>query len=308
VVPPEPENLPEEQQEEPISIVAAPPTTRSDLNSIQDELMSWLSELEQGVPSATPQQPKAAVPAKQVVTSTPQKRALPPTNPPAKTPSNPPSNPQLAQTPAKAPQTTQSGGAPVKSNPPAMAVKVFPGGTPLPLKSSQTAAPVKSNPPLKSSQITPAPLKSSQITSSPTPVKGTSSTQNSSPQSGSPVNAPAKKITPTVAPIAASTYQAIPKVVDPKTFLKYPYFNGKMSGNEADQALIDQPVGTFVMRYSSQPGYLAVSYMAEDGVTRSLIGYDHTGFWLDDEPEKFPTLDALVDSINHVLKTPLKSK
>jgi hypothetical protein len=105
-------------------------------------------------------------------------------------------------------------------------------------------------------------------------------------------------------PGGASLYSKLPKTVDKKTeFQKYPYFYPNMTGSEADNALNAQPTGTFIIRFSSQPNHLAVSYVLNEqgAINRVLIGYDNDHVWMADEPEKYNTLGDLVQAYRNVL-------
>jgi len=86
-----------------------------------------------------------------------------------------------------------------------------------------------------------------------------------------------------------------------------PYFYGKLTSQEAEAMLKGKPEGTFVLRYSSQSGHIAISYVLPNGaIDRGLIGYDTAKFWMADDPnEHFEVLQDLVQSRNAFLTIPL---
>eukprot|EP01119_Soliformovum_irregulare_P020935 TRINITY_DN6855_c0_g1_i2.p1 TRINITY_DN6855_c0_g1~~TRINITY_DN6855_c0_g1_i2.p1 ORF type:complete len:450 (+),score=152.56 TRINITY_DN6855_c0_g1_i2:274-1623(+) len=92
------------------------------------------------------------------------------------------------------------------------------------------------------------------------------------------------------------------------SFLLLPYFYANMNGGEASAILQGKAAGTFVIRYSSQPDHLAVSYVLDDlNIQNVLIGYDGSGIWMVDAeiPRKYPSLEELVQDYNQALRNPL---
>lgn len=62
-----------------------------------------------------------------------------------------------------------------------------------------------------------------------------------------------------------------------------------------------------MVRYSSMPGKLAVSYVDNNEVCKALIGYDTSGFWMEEgaaNPQKYPTLEALAAGSSQILQIP----
>jgi len=82
-----------------------------------------------------------------------------------------------------------------------------------------------------------------------------------------------------------------------------------MSGAEADAALANAQAGTFLIRPSSQPQHLAVSYVDNGEVQKALISYNvqATKFWMAVDPDgaSFDSLDKLVASLDQILRFPL---
>jgi len=115
-------------------------------------------------------------------------------------------------------------------------------------------------------------------------------------------------------PTAPSTYGKIPKIQQSQgpSFHHYPWFHANMSGSEADSILSTSPPGTFLIRPSSQPGNLAVTYVGDNrNLNKALISYDKEGknFWMsaEENPLKYPTLGRLVESLNSILRIPYTS-
>jgi len=129
-----------------------------------------------------------------------------------------------------------------------------------------------------------------------------------------PSSPPASNVSPATSPQpnkgGKDLYGKVPKKVDPIAKLStYPWFYDTLSGSEADALLSGHPPGTFLFRKSSQNGYLAASYVDLSGVQRCLVGYDNDNFWMTDEstvhPEKFKSLDKLIEGFRSVFTTPL---
>jgi len=118
------------------------------------------------------------------------------------------------------------------------------------------------------------------------------------------------------------TFQNVHEIVDYYSiFLQYPFqseipfeswFEGDYSGNEAVEALTGQAPGTFMVRFSSQPGCYAISFVTVDGsVTHSLV--EHEGVYgngyrivNEGQPMVFSTLREVVQYYGEALKYPLK--
>ncbi len=102
------------------------------------------------------------------------------------------------------------------------------------------------------------------------------------------------------------SYGSFPKnIVD----LEQPWFHGSITSLEADDLLLKNPrLGTFLIRFSSQPGHYAVSFIGDDGtVQKALIRHEpDNGYRFTEEGAPyFPTLSGLVLASDHVLKYPL---
>jgi len=86
-----------------------------------------------------------------------------------------------------------------------------------------------------------------------------------------------------------------------------PYYYETMGGPEADNIMMQAKIGTFLVRKSSQPGFLAVTYVdAERKVQKALITIDKNGYCLtgDEEMGFHPSLDDLVKALDYILKFP----
>jgi SH2 domain len=91
-----------------------------------------------------------------------------------------------------------------------------------------------------------------------------------------------------------------------------PWFEGDISGSETTEWLSGQPPGTFLVRFSSQVGSYAVSFVTLDGeISHSLIeheGVDGGQFriWNDGQALLFPTLTEVVAYYGEALLYPYK--
>lgn len=77
------------------------------------------------------------------------------------------------------------------------------------------------------------------------------------------------------------------------------WFHGNLSAADAERLLLREGVGSFLVRYSSQPGAFTLSRMSSSGIDSLRIlqpgGCGH-GFVLDDE-HRYPTLPLLVQAL-----------
>jgi len=75
-----------------------------------------------------------------------------------------------------------------------------------------------------------------------------------------------------------------------------PWFFGDITAKEAEQALLGQPVGTFLMRFSQKVvGCFAVSFVGENGeVSKGLITPTNGGYQVSTQGFVFATLDDVI--------------
>eukprot|EP01119_Soliformovum_irregulare_P011932 TRINITY_DN3057_c0_g1_i1.p1 TRINITY_DN3057_c0_g1~~TRINITY_DN3057_c0_g1_i1.p1 ORF type:complete len:875 (-),score=246.30 TRINITY_DN3057_c0_g1_i1:43-2667(-) len=74
-----------------------------------------------------------------------------------------------------------------------------------------------------------------------------------------------------------------------------PWFCGDMTGEEAETVLAGQPAGTFLIRFSAQPGSLAASFVQPSGqVAKGQIRNGPLGYQVNQKGMYFQTLDELV--------------
>jgi hypothetical protein len=121
----------------------------------------------------------------------------------------------------------------------------------------------------------------------------------------------------------ARSFQNLYEIVDfYSVFLQYPFqssipfeswFEGDYSSPEAQEALSGQKPGTFLVRFSSQAGSYAVSFVTRDGlITHSLIEHDgvpNGGYRIINEgqPIVFQNLNEVVQFYGDSLKYPFKA-
>lgn len=86
------------------------------------------------------------------------------------------------------------------------------------------------------------------------------------------------------------------------------WFHGDIEGSEAEELLRNKKVGTFLIRFSSQPGFFAGSYVdASNNVAKCLIA-SSPSFYLADKDGvqygQFPTMSDLVKAFGTIFKYP----
>jgi SH2 domain len=122
--------------------------------------------------------------------------------------------------------------------------------------------------------------------------------------------------TPPQQPPASSPYQTLPAasaapldnpLCTGATFETYPWFHPQLSGPDSELLLCTQPPGSFLFRYSSQPGLLAASYvLATSEIQSALVGFNSSHVWNADEPEElFQSLPELIKGSSHILVYPV---
>ncbi|PRP81722.1 hypothetical protein PROFUN_10822 [Planoprotostelium fungivorum] len=87
------------------------------------------------------------------------------------------------------------------------------------------------------------------------------------------------------------------------------WFFGEMDANEADNLLRGQPSGTYVIRFSSQKGYLAGSYVDPEGqVAKCLICTSPQYYLMDDKSKafRFDTMGELMKHWSSMFQKPYK--
>ena len=90
---------------------------------------------------------------------------------------------------------------------------------------------------------------------------------------------------------------------------KMPWFFGDLSGEEAQEALEGQPAGTFLVRFSSQPGCFAVCYVGADmQITKVIVTQNTNGFQFSSNGQAWPHLENLIKAHEHILKKPYEEK
>jgi len=89
-----------------------------------------------------------------------------------------------------------------------------------------------------------------------------------------------------------------------------PWFYGDLSGEEAEQLLMGQPPGVFLIRFSTQPGCFAASFVTENSVVKkgliSKVSSPNAGFQVNNTGMVFQSLDNLVDhyKLQNIFVTP----
>mmetsp|Transcript_14999 Transcript_14999/g.20981 ORF Transcript_14999/g.20981 Transcript_14999/m.20981 type:complete len:915 (+) Transcript_14999:136-2880(+) len=82
------------------------------------------------------------------------------------------------------------------------------------------------------------------------------------------------------------------------TLPQKPWFFGDLTGEEAEQLLAGHPQGTFLIRFSNQPGCFAASFVGlqntQPAILKGLITKTNHGFQVNNYGMVFPTLDDLV--------------
>jgi len=78
-----------------------------------------------------------------------------------------------------------------------------------------------------------------------------------------------------------------------------PYWHPDASRREAEAFLKNAKPGSFVIRRSSNVGYLALSHRLEDGsIGHALVLWDGSGFTLENSNKSYTVIEALIKSLN----------
>lgn len=85
------------------------------------------------------------------------------------------------------------------------------------------------------------------------------------------------------------------------------WFHGDMQSGEATEMLRGRPDGTFLFRFSSYPGFLAVSYVERGVVQHGKVEVSPLGFRFETEEKKYLSLQHLVEDYRKLLKEPLSN-
>eukprot|EP01090_Pellita_catalonica_P001561 TRINITY_DN11325_c0_g1_i2.p1 TRINITY_DN11325_c0_g1~~TRINITY_DN11325_c0_g1_i2.p1 ORF type:complete len:476 (+),score=67.83 TRINITY_DN11325_c0_g1_i2:34-1461(+) len=93
-------------------------------------------------------------------------------------------------------------------------------------------------------------------------------------------------------------------------FIHEPWFVGDISADEASEDLRGREIGTFLVRFSSQPGYFTLSFIKKDGrIQHSRIFQESASTFVEVfSLKKFPSLRDLVTAFGHLLKFPINNK
>jgi hypothetical protein len=84
---------------------------------------------------------------------------------------------------------------------------------------------------------------------------------------------------------------------------------GDVSSADSVTMLNGEKPGTYLVRFSSQYGFLAASFLDQDlKVKHTLIEQTPTGFMLTGDTTSFPTLKQVLDNYSNALLTPLRKK
>jgi len=83
------------------------------------------------------------------------------------------------------------------------------------------------------------------------------------------------------------------------------WFHGDLSSQEAEEILSGEKDGTFVLRFSSHMGFLAVSYVFGKEVKHGLLECLPGGYRFDNQPAIYPSLPEAISNLSDILKYPL---
>lgn len=79
------------------------------------------------------------------------------------------------------------------------------------------------------------------------------------------------------------------------TLPQKPWFFGDVTREEASELLKDQPFGTFIIRFSNQPGCYAASFVGEQGgIKKGLLTKNEKGYQVNHQGLVFKNLDDLI--------------
>eukprot|EP01117_Protostelium_nocturnum_P011598 TRINITY_DN4211_c0_g1_i1.p1 TRINITY_DN4211_c0_g1~~TRINITY_DN4211_c0_g1_i1.p1 ORF type:complete len:1097 (-),score=260.76 TRINITY_DN4211_c0_g1_i1:80-3370(-) len=82
------------------------------------------------------------------------------------------------------------------------------------------------------------------------------------------------------------------------------WFHGDLTSQEADELLSNAENGSYLVRFSTTPGFLAVSYVREKNVKHALLECLPNGYRYDNKPHVYKTLTEMVNDLSDTLKHP----
>jgi hypothetical protein len=95
-------------------------------------------------------------------------------------------------------------------------------------------------------------------------------------------------------------YAFVLKIAFASRITEQPWFQGDLNAAETNELLLDKPVGTFLVRFSSaKPGALALSFVDKDGAIRHarIMNQSDGRFFVENEQQKatFVSVSTLIE-------------
>eukprot|EP01119_Soliformovum_irregulare_P004920 TRINITY_DN1612_c0_g1_i3.p1 TRINITY_DN1612_c0_g1~~TRINITY_DN1612_c0_g1_i3.p1 ORF type:complete len:1090 (-),score=261.69 TRINITY_DN1612_c0_g1_i3:218-3487(-) len=100
-------------------------------------------------------------------------------------------------------------------------------------------------------------------------------------------------------------YSYILKIPFQSDLPRQSWFHGDLSALEAEEILQNHPNGTFLFRFSSKAGFLAVSYVKAGAVKHGVLETVPGGYKFENQPPIYPTLPDVVLNLKDMLQNPL---
>jgi len=85
------------------------------------------------------------------------------------------------------------------------------------------------------------------------------------------------------------------------------WFHGDLTSQEADELLGNAENGSYLIRFSSTPGCLAISYVNNKTVKHGLLETVPNGYRFDGKPKIYSSLNDLTNELNDILRIPLSN-
>jgi len=83
------------------------------------------------------------------------------------------------------------------------------------------------------------------------------------------------------------------------------WFHGDLTSQEAEEILSGEKEGSFLFRFSSKSGFLAVSYISGGQIQHGLLECLSGGYRFDNQPPIYPTLHDVVANLKQLLINPI---
>jgi serine/threonine protein kinase len=88
--------------------------------------------------------------------------------------------------------------------------------------------------------------------------------------------------------------------------VSYPWYHGELASGQANVVLEGKPIGSFLVRISSQPGCFTVSYVQDENTVLHVLLKKEDGKWMmDGVADKFDSISAIIANYPDTYRTPV---